>query len=173
MKFEWADYAAVQAECGILSGNELTHNSSRNTRSQTPLLAEPLWTDPGLKSGISVCELISTSKQTNKQKQHRQGMNGQTFSQNPRKQGKSLYHHVRCSVHLSRVSAFLLELCLLLCSFQMKAFCVLTLCVFSSTDLVSFGQNCRCAPRVIKSWRLSFQPEEGETLLVGRAISTA
>ena len=29
-KSEWADYAAVHAWCGSLSGNELTHNLSRN-----------------------------------------------------------------------------------------------------------------------------------------------
>ena len=46
MKSEWADYA-VQAWSG-------------NTRPQSSQLAEPLWTDPGLKSGISVRELIST-----------------------------------------------------------------------------------------------------------------
>ena len=39
-KSEWADYAAVQTQCGNL--------------------AEPQWTDLGLKSGISVRELIST-----------------------------------------------------------------------------------------------------------------
>ena len=33
MKSEWADYAAVQAECGNLSRNELTRNSSGNTQS--------------------------------------------------------------------------------------------------------------------------------------------
>ena len=59
-KSEWADYAAVQVQCGTLSGNKLTQNSSRNTQSQSSQLAEPLWTDPGLKSGISVRELIST-----------------------------------------------------------------------------------------------------------------
>ena len=59
-KSEWADYAAVQASCGNLSGNELTRNSSGNTRPQSTHLAEPLWTDPGLKSGISVRDLIST-----------------------------------------------------------------------------------------------------------------
>ena len=53
---ELADYAVVQAECGNLSGNELTRNSSGNTRSQSSQLAEPLWTDPGRKSGISVRE---------------------------------------------------------------------------------------------------------------------
>ena len=47
---------------GTLSGNKLTRNSSGNTKPQSSQLAEPLWTDPGLKSGISVCELISTLK---------------------------------------------------------------------------------------------------------------
>ena len=65
-KSECADYAAVQAECGNLSGNELTRNSSGNTRSQSSQLAEPLWTDPGLKSGISLHELISTLKKKKK-----------------------------------------------------------------------------------------------------------
>ena len=59
---EWADSAAVQAECGNLLGNDLTRNSSGNTRSQFSQLAEPMWIDPGLKNGISVRELISTSK---------------------------------------------------------------------------------------------------------------
>ena len=57
---ERADYAAVQAWCGNLSGNELTRNLSGNTRPQSSQLAEPLWTNPGIKSGISVRELIST-----------------------------------------------------------------------------------------------------------------
>ena len=48
-KSEWADYAAVQALNGNLSGNELTHNSSGNIRSQSSQLAKPLWTDPGIK----------------------------------------------------------------------------------------------------------------------------
>ena len=59
-KSEWADYTAVQAWCGNLSANELTRNLSGNIRPQTSQLAEPLWTDPGLKIGISVHELIST-----------------------------------------------------------------------------------------------------------------
>ena len=59
-KSEWDDYAAVQAECGDLSGNELTRNSSGNTQLQSSQLAEPLWTDPGLKSGVSLRKLIST-----------------------------------------------------------------------------------------------------------------
>ena len=86
-KSEWADYTAVQAYCGNLSENDLTRNSSGNTRLQSSQLAEPLWTDSGLKSGISVHILISTLKK--KEKKCRQGMNGHTFSQNPRKQGRS------------------------------------------------------------------------------------
>ena len=65
-KPEWDDYATVQAEWD-LSGNELTRNLSGNTRSQSSQLAEPLWTDPGLKSRIIVDELISTKKTKNKQ----------------------------------------------------------------------------------------------------------
>ena len=48
---------------GTLSGNKFTHNSSGNTRSQSSQLAEPLWTNPGVKSGISVRKLISTEKE--------------------------------------------------------------------------------------------------------------
>ena len=61
-KSEWADYAAVQAQCGNLSGNELTHNPSGITQPKLSQLAEPLWINPGLKSGISLRELISTLK---------------------------------------------------------------------------------------------------------------
>ena len=50
MKSEWADYAAVQAYCGNLSGNELTRNLSGNIRPLSSQLAEPLWTDPGSMS---------------------------------------------------------------------------------------------------------------------------
>ena len=53
-KSEWADYAAVQAQCENLSGNELTRNSSGYAQPQSSQLAQPLWTDPGLQSGISV-----------------------------------------------------------------------------------------------------------------------
>ena len=51
-KSEWAGYAALQAQFGNLYGNEPTRNSSGNTRSQSSQLAEPVWTDTGLKSGI-------------------------------------------------------------------------------------------------------------------------
>ena len=45
-----------------LSGNELTRSLSGNIRPQSSQLAVPLRTDPGLKSGISVRELISIKK---------------------------------------------------------------------------------------------------------------
>ena len=79
--------------CGNSSGKELTHNSSGNTRSQSSLLAEPLCTDPGLKSGISVRKLICTLKKKKKKKTPLRGINCQTFSQNPRTRGKSYHHH--------------------------------------------------------------------------------
>ena len=66
MRSEWADYAAVQAYCGNLTANELTRNSSGITWSQPSQLAEPLGTDSGLKSGISVHELISIKKRKKK-----------------------------------------------------------------------------------------------------------
>ena len=53
-KSEWADYA-LQAEWG-------------NARPQSSHLAEPLWNDPGIKSGISVRELISTKKKKKKER---------------------------------------------------------------------------------------------------------
>ena len=59
MKSEWADRAVVQAQCMNLSGNELTRNLLGNIRPQSSKLAEPLSIDPGLKSEISVRELIS------------------------------------------------------------------------------------------------------------------
>ena len=47
---------------GTYQKNELTRNSSGNTQLQSSQLAEPLWTNPGVKSGISVRKLISTKK---------------------------------------------------------------------------------------------------------------
>ena len=43
-----------------LPGSKLTRNLSGNIWRQSSQLAEPLWTDPGIKSGISMHELIST-----------------------------------------------------------------------------------------------------------------
>ena len=73
-KSEWADYAAVQAEYGNPSGNELTRNLSESIQLPLSQLAEPLWTDPGTKSGISVRELFSTLRQKKKKKKRRRGM---------------------------------------------------------------------------------------------------
>ena len=41
---------------------------SGNIRPQSSQLGEPLWTDPGIKSGISVLELISIQKKRKKKK---------------------------------------------------------------------------------------------------------
>ena len=62
-KSEWADYAVVQAECGNLSGNW-----SENIWPQSSQLAEPLWTDLGIKSGIRVRELIISTSKKKKEK---------------------------------------------------------------------------------------------------------
>ena len=98
VKFDWADFAAVQALCGSLSGNELTLKLSDTAQPQSSQLTEPLWTDPGLKSGIIVRKLISTSERIFKKRRH--GMNRRTFSQNPCKRGKSRHHHHLSSGHL-------------------------------------------------------------------------
>ena len=47
---------------GDLSGNKLTRKLSGNIRPQSSRLAEPVWTDPGIKSENSARELISTLK---------------------------------------------------------------------------------------------------------------
>ena len=42
---------------------EMSSQASRQGKiGQSSQLTEPLWTDPGLKSAISVCKLISTKK---------------------------------------------------------------------------------------------------------------
>ena len=76
---------------GTYQGFELTGNTSGNTWPQSSQLAEPLWTDPGIKNGISVREQISPppKKKKEEEKKRRQGMNDRTFSQNPCKRGKS------------------------------------------------------------------------------------
>ena len=77
--------------CGNLSRNELTRNLSGNIWPQSSQLAEPLWTEFGIQSGINVSELISRLKKT-KQKRLGWGMNGRTFSPNFCKGGKSHHH---------------------------------------------------------------------------------
>ena len=73
---------------GTYHGFGLTRNSSRNTRPQSSQLAEPLWTDPGVKSGISARELISTYKK--KKKKNVQSGNRRTFRKNPRSEEKAI-----------------------------------------------------------------------------------
>ena len=51
---------------GTYQGNELTCNWSGNAQPQLCQLPEPLWTDPGLKSGVGVHELISAKKKKKK-----------------------------------------------------------------------------------------------------------
>ena len=80
----------VRALCGNLSGNELTCDLSGNIQPHSFQLAEPLWTDSGIKSGISVLELISNHTHTPKAQA---GSDGPIFSQNPRKRGKKHHHH--------------------------------------------------------------------------------
>ena len=77
---------------GTYQGKELTRFFSRNTRRQSSHLAEPLGTDPGIKNGISVHGLISTSK-TNKQKKRWRGMNGRTFCPKSLQARKSHHRH--------------------------------------------------------------------------------
>ena len=48
--------------------SELARSSSENARPQSSQLADPLWNDPGVKSGIAVRELISTKKTKKKKK---------------------------------------------------------------------------------------------------------
>ena len=52
-------------QSGNLSGT-ISHATRQGTRPQSSQLAEPLWTDPGLKSGITVREVISTLKKKKK-----------------------------------------------------------------------------------------------------------
>ena len=65
----------LSRQCGNLSGNELTRNLSGNIQPQSSQLAEPLWTDPSIKRGSCVYQLISTSK-TKKEKKKVQAENG-------------------------------------------------------------------------------------------------
>ena len=45
----------------------------------TSQLAEPLWTDPGIKSGISLRELISTSKEKEEKKRKQKKSTGRVW----------------------------------------------------------------------------------------------
>ena len=82
-------------------------NLSGNIRQQSSQLADSLWTDSCIKSGISVRGLISTSKTNKKQKtkkpttkKRRRGINDRTVTQNPRNRRKS---HLTHAIFLLRV----------------------------------------------------------------------
>ena len=54
---------------GASQGNKLTRSWSGSARPQLSQLTEPLWIDPGLKSGIEVRELITTYKKRKRKTQ--------------------------------------------------------------------------------------------------------
>ena len=56
-------------------GNELTRNLSGNIRPQSSQLAETLWSDPSIKSGINLRELISTLRRKEKKEKKAQAGN--------------------------------------------------------------------------------------------------
>ena len=89
--FEWGKIQAMQSLsyqliCRILMSIQFTLHCILGMKMGEYSLAEPPCTYPGIgiKSGISVCELISTQKK--KKRKHMQGMNGRPFSKTPRKQ---------------------------------------------------------------------------------------
>ena len=72
---------------------------SGNIRPQSSQLGQPLWTDPGIKIGMSVSELISTEK---KKKKRRQGINGRQFYKKQQKKYSQANQYSKCpSVCLS------------------------------------------------------------------------
>ena len=88
--------------------NEPTCNSSGNTQPQLPQLTEPLWTDPGLKSGIDVRKPISHFKK--KKKSSRQVMNHRIFCQSPCKQEKNCHQFcLTGAVYFSTTCLLLLQ----------------------------------------------------------------
>ena len=51
-------------------------NLSENIRPQSSPLAEPVWTDPGIKSGSNVRELISASRKRKKEEEEEENAGG-------------------------------------------------------------------------------------------------
>ena len=72
-KSEWADrpYMLCRHSVGTYQRKRTTRNSSGNTRPQSPQLVETLWTDPGLTSGSSKCELIFTLKEEEEEEERK------------------------------------------------------------------------------------------------------
>ena len=67
MKSEWADYALSRHSVGTYLEIS-SHASCQGTFGQSYQFAELLWTDAGIKNGISVCNLISTQKKKKRKK---------------------------------------------------------------------------------------------------------
>ena len=78
---------------GTLSANELTRNSSGNTRPQSSQLAKQLWTNPGVKSGISVRKLISTLKKEEKKEETAKAENELSNILPKSSHARKCYHH--------------------------------------------------------------------------------
>ena len=70
---------------GTCQENELARNSSGNIRPQSSRLAEPQWTDSGVKNGTSVRELISTHTHTKVQAGNEWSNISQEFSRAKKK----------------------------------------------------------------------------------------
>ena len=92
-KLEWADYAAVLAECGNLS-----HNPPGNTSPQWSQLAELPWTELGVKSGTGLHKPISTLKTA---QMGNEWLN--IFPRTSQMRKKPLYYHLYKSKAYSRV----------------------------------------------------------------------
>ena len=53
MKSEWADHAVVQHSAGTYQEMN-SHSTCKGALDQSSQLAKPLWTDPGIESGMCV-----------------------------------------------------------------------------------------------------------------------
>ena len=86
---------------GTYQGNELTRNSSGNIRSQSSQLAEQLWTDPGLKSGMTV----RTNLNFNKEKEKKKSAGGEWIVEHSpqilAREEKSQHHAIKARHELS------------------------------------------------------------------------
>ena len=86
---------------GTYQENELICNLLGSARPQSSQLAEPLWTDPGLKSGISVLELSPLKNNNKKTKQKNTGGDWFIINLLPRSSDTRKRHHrAKCTLTL-------------------------------------------------------------------------
>ena len=78
---------------GTYLGNELTRKSPGNTWPQSSQLAETLWTDPGLKNGIVVRELIFNPKKKKQASAGSESSNVPPKSSHTRKKTHKKHQH--------------------------------------------------------------------------------